>query len=191
MKRGFFHTVVLSGAIFAAAALSARGEQATEGWSHEAGWKYEVRDSSEGEKDIWIVSEDGKSSKKLAETGGWGNLQVHISPDDRTIVVEDGGASLGIDLRVFRAGRSPLEFIEDESVLIGDKLEEWALRKLAAPADSLLGHRYVHAFGWSADGGKLLVSISGYEGELRVPGWFAIYDLGSGELSFDLGEINS
>jgi len=37
---------------------------------------------------------------------------------------------------------------------------------------------------------KLLVSIAGREGELSVPGRYAIYDPATGALSFDLEAFN-
>lgn len=65
-----------------------------------------------------------------------------------------------------------------------------ALTKAWAPEGSFLGHRYIHAHGWSTDRTKLLVSISGHEGDLQIPAWFAIYDLGTGGPSFDLSALN-
>jgi hypothetical protein len=177
----------LLGLLFSSAIYA---QQPTEGWSNKAGWKYEVRDNPDGEKDLWLVPEDPSGARKLTSTGGWGNLRVHISPDDRTILVEDGGASLGIDLRVFKAGKAPLEFVEDETMKIADTVEAWAIAKAGGAAGDILGHRYVKAHGWSSDGSKVLVSIAGHEGELHIPGWFAIYDLATGELSFDLAVLN-
>lgn len=188
MKSGI---ILLTGLVVLLLTLQARAQQPEEGWSNRGGWKFEVRENPDGDKEIWIIPETNPAAaRKMATTGGWGNLRVHISPDDKVIVVEDGGGSLGIDLRVFRSSGEQAVFVEDETVKIGDAVEAWALRKLNAPGDMILGHRYIHAHGWSTDGTKLLVSIAGREGEIQVPGWFAIYDLESGTLSFDLAGLN-
>ncbi|HQW27879.1 MAG TPA: hypothetical protein PK529_01770 [Verrucomicrobiales bacterium] len=188
MKSGF---LLLTGLLLSALTLPVRAQQPEEGWANHGEWKFELRANANEEKEIWIIPEANPAgARKMTTTGGWGNLRVHISPDDKTIVVEDGGGSLGIDLRVFRSTGNATVFIEDETVKIADIVEAWAVKKLKAPTGVILGHRYVKAHGWSSDGAKLLVSIAGSEGELEVPGWFAIYDLESGTLSFDLSTLN-
>lgn len=183
--------MILAGLLVSGMIFPASAQQPEEGWSSLGAWKFELRENAEGEKEIWIIPEaNPDGAKKMTTTPGWGNMRMHISPDDKFIVLEDGGGSLGIDLRVFRAGTAPTEYVEDVDLKIADIVEAWAVKKAGAAEGSILGHRYVHAHGWSADGKKLLVSISGREGELSIPGWFAIYDFGSGNLSFDLGELN-
>ena len=164
------------------------GQQPEEGWAHSGNWKFEVRADGEGGKEVWIVQKEGGGEKKLANTMGWGNLRVHISPDDKTIVLQDGGGSIGIDLRVFQSKGD--KFRETVKTKIGNVLERWALSKTKAPSDLILGHRYVKLHGWSADSKKALVSISGHEGKWQIPGWYAIYNFDTGMLSFDLGEFN-
>ena len=188
MKLGL---ISLTGLLAIGMVFTASAQQPEEGWSNLGGWKFEVRPNANDEKEIWIIPEANPAgAKKMTSTPGWGNMRMHISPDDKLIVLEDGGGSLGIDLRVFRAGAAPTEYVEDENLKLADIVEAWAVKKAGAPDGSILGHRYVHAHGWSADGKKLLISISGREGELSIPGWFAIYDFASGALSFDLGELN-
>ncbi len=119
-------------------------QQPTEGWSNRGGWKYEVRENNDGEKDIWIIPESNPAAAKImTSTGGWGNLRVHVSPDDKIIIVEDGGGSLGIHLRIFVAGAGIAEFVEDENFPLSDTVEAWALAKAGAPAGTFLGHRYI------------------------------------------------
>jgi len=188
MNRAILSSVVVTLSFFADAALA---QQPTEGWANRGGWKFEVRPNANDEKEIWIIPEATPGAAKLmTTTPGWGNLRVHVRPDDLVIIVEDGGGSLGIDLRIFQTDKTVAGFVENENVRIGDVLETWAVQKAGAPAGTILSHRYVHALGWSPSGSKLLVSIAGSEGAVQIPGWFAVYDLQSGDLGFDLSLMN-
>jgi len=59
-------------------------EQQSEGDSPSRSIHFELRKTSdEGTKEIWLSEKDNKSTAvKLCDTPGWGNLDIHFSPDD-------------------------------------------------------------------------------------------------------------
>jgi len=85
------------------ATTSASAEQMNEGQSLSGRIHYELRTVANNGKEIWLYSREDKSdAMKLCDTEGWGNLEVHFSPDEKWIVVQDGGLSLGVRCRLFR-----------------------------------------------------------------------------------------
>src|SRR5208337_620702 len=52
---------------------------------------FELRGQAQDSKEIWLSPADHKDQGvKLCDTQGWGNLEVHFSPDDCWIIVQDG-----------------------------------------------------------------------------------------------------
>ena len=81
------------------------------------------------------LSPAGVSSKQveLCETPGWGNLVILFSPDDYWIIVQDGGPSVGISLRLFRHEKG-VEFTEQKTADIDGKAERLALQQNGFPS---------------------------------------------------------
>jgi hypothetical protein len=117
-------------------------QQQNEGDSPSGKIHFVVR-GGDDEKKIYL-SVPGANSKEveLCETPGWGNLVVHFSPDDYWIIVQDGGPSLGISLRLFRREKG-VKFTEQKEADIDGKAERLALKQNGFPAQEILDHRYV------------------------------------------------
>ena len=76
---------ILSLGLFSSTAIA---QQPKEGWSNSGKIKYEVRGGEDTEKKIWLLPEGKKEGAQLlTESFGWGNLRVHISPNDNIIVL--------------------------------------------------------------------------------------------------------
>jgi len=155
---------------------------------------YELRKAADDSKEIWLFPKDRKEEAvKLCETPGWGNLVVHFSPDDYWIIVQDGGASLGVSLRLFRRQQG-VRFQEIKEADIDGQAEKFALRERGLPQNPTLDHRYAAVLAWSADSKRILIRLSGSGGNekryIRLSEWTSVYELGSGKFSFDLKEMN-
>jgi hypothetical protein len=148
----------------------------------------------DSEKQIYL-SEPGANSQEVAlcETPGWGNLVIHFSPDDYWLVVQDGGPSLGISLRLFRRDKG-VKFIEQKNANIDGKAERRALGQNGFPSQEILDHRYVKVLAWSRDSKRILISLGGHGGTpeqaVSIENWIGIYDFAHGEIGFDLGSMN-
>ena len=172
----------------------AAAEQQTQGASPSGDIHYELREGAEESKRIWLFPKDGPAQAvELCETPGWGYLAVHFSPDDNWLIVQDGGGSLGVSLRLFKRDAG-VRFKEREEAKIDDKIERLALTQAGAPAKQVLDHRYAKVLSWSADSKAVLVSVSGSGSSgarrIAVDAWTAIYDVGSGAVSLDLKKFN-
>jgi hypothetical protein len=150
---------------------------------------------SKDEKQLFLFSPDKPKQKVLlCETPGFGNMVVSFSPNEEWIVVQDGGGSLGVSLRLFHKERD-LKFTEEKDANIDGKVEMAALQQNGFPATEILEHRYVRLLQWSGDSSALLVAVSGRgasEGRhVRIDGWVAAYQIRSGTIIFDLKAINA
>jgi WD40 repeat protein len=170
-------------------------EQLDEGRSLSGKLHYELRSTltRDGEKAIWLWSKEDKSdARHLCETEGWGNLEIHFSPDDNWIVVQDGGASLGVRCRLFRLVQG-LQFREIEKPDLNAEAEKLALKKIGLPAQEMTDHRYVRCIAWSGDSKMILITANGNGrvGKLAVGfEWVGVYHVQGGNFSFDLSEFN-
>jgi hypothetical protein len=178
------------------APLCVFADQQNEGESPSGNIHFEVRKTSnEASKEIWLAPKDKKAGAvKLCETPGWGNLELHFSPADSWLIVQDGGGSLGVSLRLFKQDKG-VAFKEVEGADINGKAEKFALQRNGLPAEQLLDHRYARCLAWSADSKKVLVQISGHGGNAKfrvtIRDWQGIYDLDSSNFSFDLTKMNT
>ena len=170
-------------------------EQIDEGQSLSGKIHYELRStpSKDGNKTIWLWSNEGKSdAKQLCQTEGWGNLEMHFAPDDNWIVVQDGGASLGIRCRLFKREHG-LAFREIEKPDLNAEAEILALRTAGLPAEEMSDHRYIRCLAWSGDSKMILIKARG-NGRVAKVGvgfdWIGIYHVQDGRFSDDLSEFN-
>ena len=182
-------------ALFAAACLCAqtlRADQPTSGKSPGGHVNYEVRPAGD-EKEIWVYrdNETGRANK-MCTTPGWGNLRLFFSPDDRWIIVQDGGSSLGVSLRLFhREGEHT--YTERDKENIDDKTEAAALKSDGFGGKEISDHRYAECLDWSADSRYVLVRVrgKGSDGTNNVVfSWMCVYDLDTGKVGTDLSKIN-
>ena len=146
------------------------------------------------EKKIYLSVPGGNSQEvELCETPGWGNLVIHFSPDDYWLIVQDGGPSLGISLRLFRR-ETGVKFIEEKDADIDGKAERLALEQNGFPAQEILDHRYMKVLAWSSDSTCVLIRLKGHGGtqgqHVRIEGWIGVYDLASGKIEFKLEKMN-
>ena len=87
---------------------------------------------------------------------------ISFSPDDRWILVQDGGSSLGLHLRLFK--RAEGAKYEERKV----DLDDAVFKVIAASPDgknvdvNLLDHTYLSCEGWSEDGKKAVLEMSGH-----------------------------
>ena len=169
-------------------------EQQTQGTSPSGEIQYELREGADESKRIWLFPKDRPAEAvELCETPGWGYLSVHFSPDEKWLIVQDGGGSLGVSLRLFKRDAG-VRFRELEQAKIDDRLEQLALAQAGAPAKQVLDHRYVKVLSWSADSKAVLVSVSGSSSRdgrrVSIENWTAIYEIGSGAVTLDLKKFN-
>src|SRR5438046_2491992 len=169
-------------------------EQQNKGASESGEISYELRDirGEELGKEIWLYPEHHTDAAvHLCDTEGWGALEMHFSPDDHWLIVQDGGASLGVSLRLFRREKG-VNFIEIKDADINGKAERVALKSNGLPEKEILDHRYVEVLGWSRDSKIVRVRISGHSGgRLRIAGWVGLYNVATGTFSVDLKEFDS
>jgi hypothetical protein len=153
-----------------------------------------ILQGKEDSKQLFLYSNDQPTEKvALCETPGWGNLLVSFSPNEQWLVVQDGGASLGLYLRLFHK-RDGVKYEEVEDANVDGKTELAALKENGLPAMEILEHRYVHVLPWSADSTKFMVELSG-RGQsgarrIRITDWIGIYDVTTGAISTDLAQMN-
>ncbi|MDQ6809601.1 MAG: hypothetical protein M3Z64_09300 [Verrucomicrobiota bacterium] len=174
------------------AAGCCRAEQINEGNSPSGSLHFSVK-GPQDDRRIFLSSADHPQDEvELCQTEGWGNLEVHLSPDDSWVVVQDGGSSLGVSFRLFQRVRE-VTFKELTDADIDGKAERMAL-EIHDSAKELLDHRYMRLLSWAADSRSFLFSLSGHggdeKGHVRIDHWFGIYDLVSGKISFDLRSAN-
>jgi len=168
---------------------SAAAEQETKGESDSGKLAWELRKGADT-AEIWISSPENKNTPavKLCETEGWGNLQMHFSPDDFWILVQDGGGSLGIHLRLFR--RTKGATFAEQKQDIEEQMEKLAWKSAGQPAENVLDHQYTRVLAWSADSKCVLIRTAGHGGKRRISGFTAVYDLGTKTFSMDLAKLN-
>jgi len=176
-------------------AFHLQADQINEGDSPSRKIHFEVKPNNQETKDIWLSPKDHKDNAvKLCETPGWGNLNIHFSPDDFWIIVEDGGASLGIHLTLFQRVKG-VNFKEMKDVDIEGKAIQFAMKQNGLLGEGDLDHQYVHVLNWSSDSKFILISVSGAGRRdkygVSIAGWNVIYNLGTGQFSFDLNKINA
>lgn len=146
-----------------AATLTAVAEQEERGTSSTGEFGWELRGTVDSGKEIWLWEiGDKHAARKLCETEGWCCLHMHFSPEDDSLVVEDGGASLGISLRLFRHVSSA-EYHEITEPDINLAAERAALQAARLPKERL-DHCYVKCLGWSPDSTSILIRVTGKGG---------------------------
>jgi hypothetical protein len=169
-------------------------DQINDGDSPSGKIHFQVRGNDNDGKEIWLFPPNRQDQAvKLCDTEGWGNLVIHFAPDDYWIIVQDGGASLGVFLRLFRREKG-LTFKEIKDADIGGKAERLAFRQAGLPDTCVLDHRYDRVLAWD-DPGYVLIRISGSGSNFNkqpvaVDGWCAFYELATGRFVFDLNKIN-
>jgi hypothetical protein len=138
-------------------------QQQNEGDSPSGKIHFVVR-GGDDEKKIYLSVPGANSQEvELCETPGWGNLVVFFSPDDYWIIVQDGGPSLGISLRLFRRDKG-VKFTEQKDADIDAKAERFALKQKGFPAQEILDHRYAKVLAWSRDSTCVLIALNGHDG---------------------------
>ena len=145
-------------------ALSRYPGQPAEGASPSRQLHFELRgDPHELGAEIWVWQMAREKAVKLCDTAGWGNLRVYFSPDDRHVIVRDGGSSMGIDLRLFSRENTDAHdaFQEQEGAKIGDKAERFALQRAGFGSDLVLHHRFMGCLGWSDNSKAILIRLTG------------------------------
>jgi len=155
--------------------------------SGKIGWH--VVETKEAADVLISEADQGESAaQKLCGVISVANTKVTVSPDDSWVVVQSGGPSLGVSLKVFRRENGMI-YAEQKSMDIGGTVLLAACGGDAKKAEST-SHLYTHALNWSADSKWLLVEISARGGEKEVKSFVAIYDLASGKVGFDLEKFN-
>jgi hypothetical protein len=190
-------TATRAGLVVAALLLinlsAARAEQPSEGDSPSRHLHFVVKGPQDDKRIYLSIEGHPQEEVELCQTPGWGNLQVYFSPDDSWVVVQDGGGSLGVSLRLFRRekGAAYKEMTERD---VGRAAELAAMKLNHFPEKELLDHRYVKLLSWSVDSKTFLFSMSGHGGDgathIRITEWTGIYDLANGTIGFDLNQMN-
>ena len=150
-------------------------------------------DDGKDTHEVYISSKDHKDNPvKLCETEGR-SLAVFISQDDFWIIVQDGAGSMGVHPRLFQRVKGA-SFKEMKDADIEGKATRLLLKQNGLPADFILSHQYFHVLNWSGDSKFVLFSMSGdgFNDQYFVTfsDWTAIYDLGNGQITFDLNKSN-
>jgi hypothetical protein len=181
----------LLAAVLLAAANPLHAEQESQGSSDSGKLRWELKKAGQDGVTIWLSGPEGSPAApvKLCETEGWGNLQMHIAPDDNWIIVQDGGGSLGIHIRLFKRTKG-LNFAVQERDIEGE-MEKLAWKSAGLPAQNILDHQYTRVIAWSPDSKSVLLRTAGHGGKKRIRGFTAVYDLGAGTFSFDLAKMNA
>ncbi|MEP6603837.1 MAG: hypothetical protein ABJB69_07815 [Spartobacteria bacterium] len=154
---------------------------------------YELRTLPDDAKEIWLFAKEDKSdSTKLCETEGWGNLEMHFSPDDIWIIVQDRGVSLGVRCRMFHI-ETGLHYREIKKPNLNSEAEKLALKRAGLPAKEISDHLYVYCLAWSGDSKMVLIKSRG-RGRIGKEWvsfvWIGIYHVQDGRFSFDLAEFD-
>lgn len=183
---------LLTAACLCTLPLTLAANQPASGKSPGGHVSYEIRPAADG-KEVWVYRDNETTrANKMCETVGSDNLKLFFSPDDRWIIVQDGGASLGVSLRLFhREGEH--SYAERDKEDIGTKAENAALKSDGFGGKDLSDHRYAECLAWSADSRCVLVRVSGKgdDGTNHVQfSWVGVYDLDTGKVSADLSKLN-
>lgn len=165
-----------------------------EGYSPSGKIHFEVRHNT---KEIWLSPVDHKEkAARLCGIGEGAELEIHFSPDDRWVIVQNGGGSLGVGLTLFqRVGG--VDFKEMKDVDINGKAERMALRQKGLSVDPKddLEHLYVRVLDWSADSQFVLIRLSGRGNNgkyhVAINGWNALFSPETGQFTFDLNQTNA
>jgi hypothetical protein len=169
-----------------------RAEQQNEGNSATGEIHFVVKEAQDDKRIYLSPAGNPHDEVELCHTEGSGNLEMHFSPDDSWLVVQDGGSSLGVSLRLFHRNRG-VSYKEITNAGVDGKAEQIALEQEGLGKD-LLDHAYMKVLAWSADSRSFLFSLSGHGGDqknqVRINWWLGIYDLASGNISFDLSKAN-
>lgn len=149
-----------------------------------------VQAGDNGASEVFISEADqGESAaQKLCETVSVANTKVFVSPDDSWIIVQTGGASLGTSLIALRRENGMI-YQEDKETDIGAAVLLAACDGDQTKVDAI---ERVHTtwVGWSGDSKSLLVEVEAHGGEKTVRSFFAIYDLTTRKIGFDLAKFN-
>lgn len=172
---------------------SVKADQEQHGNSGTGGYEWELRGDTHTGREIWIWERGKKeNATKLCETQGWCCLKMHFSPDDSLLIVEDGGASLGVSLRLFRQ-TSGAHYYEIQERDINQAAERTALKAGGLPSRDGLDHLYVECLGWSSDSKAILIRLTGNGSSSRPRfnlSWVSVYDIRTGRFDSDLRQFN-
>jgi hypothetical protein len=169
--------------------------QDNSGASADGSIEFELRKVNDAAREIWLWPRGHKNKAvKLCDTPGWGNMHLAFSPDNYWITVEDGGASLGISLKLFRRTKG-VSYTPIEAPDLNDQAEKLALRQNRLPEKAdFLDHRYVYLVRWSPDSRRILIELDGKGGDEKryvwINRWLGIYDLGKQAFTMDLNQMN-
>jgi hypothetical protein len=134
-----------------------------------------------------LISEgdQGESAaQKLSSTVSIGNTKVSISPSDEWIIVQSGGASLGISLTVFQRENGMI-YNERPMLDIATAVLKKALENKPETIDQL-DHIEARIVAWSADSKSIQVNVQARGGSVKVEPVEAIFDLAKASVTFDL-----
>ena len=155
--------------------------------------RYVLQGEEDNKQLVFYTEDRPDEGVVLCLTHGWGDMVVSFSPNEQWVVVQDGTASLGIYLRLFRRQRG-LNYEEVTSADIGGRAESAALKQKFVADTQILEHRYVHVLPWSADSTRFLVELSGRgqgdKGWIGIAHWIGIYNVTNGAVSTDLAQMN-
>jgi hypothetical protein len=154
-------------------------------------WEFRKAEDLTTSSEIWMWPDGHKADAiKLCEVEG-SIGRVKVSPDSDWLIVENGGASLGISLRLFKH-ESGLTYKEIKKPDITGKAIKLALRD-AKPAGAELLHAYLECVAWSSNSRRILVELTGNvsaAGQRLNIEWAAVYDVPTGTFSRNLAEFN-
>lgn len=139
-----------------------------------------------------LISEadQGESAAlKLCDAPSFSHTKVFISPDDRWIIVQSGGGSSGISLTAFRR-ENGMNYQEQPKLDFTAAVLENAFEK-DSKAQEKLDHDYAEFVAWSPDSKSVLVKIAARGEGIRLRSYFAIYNLESQSVGFDLRAFNA
>ena len=171
------------------------GRQVAFGYFEDCLIGYDLRNPKEVSQEIWLWPKGHKNKAvRLCETCAWGNMSLTFSPDNYWIIVQDGGGSLGVSLRLFRRSKG-VTFHEVKEANIDGKAERLALKQNGLrESDDFLDHRYVLLLSWSKDSRMITVELSGRgrdaKHDVEIEGWKGIYDLAKNDFTAELQKKN-
>ena len=185
----FMKQILLLAALLTAGFAAAEERKDGVSASGKISW-HVVMAGDNGASEVFISETDqGKSAaQKLCDTISVANTKVFVAPDDAWIIVQTGGASLGVSLITFRREKG---MIYQEAK--GIDITEAALLAACGGDQKKAGsmdHAYVRFTGWAKDSKSVLVEVNAQGEDYRVESFFGIYDLSAKKVGFDLQKFN-
>ena len=189
-KTTLLKTILAAATVYLLGSQCGRAGQLNEGNSTSGSIHFVVKGPQDERKIFLSPADHPQDEVELCQTEGWGNLELHFSPDDSWLVIQDGGSSLGVAFRLFQRDRGVI-YKELAKADIDGKAERAALEQNHLAPD-LLDHHYMKLLAWSADSKSFLFSLSGHGGDkeshVEITHWLGLYHLAPGTIGFDLAE---